>query len=126
MSRGMSRIGFGLCSVFLVLVLACLLGITVSGHSEERVEREQYLAIQEQSIAQEMRSVLGQAGFRNSGVNITHVVDAQGNRSYTVQIHHQDILKLEEYVQEQLQQQLKQVFSANTELGDFYHQVAFF
>lgn len=126
MSRGMSRKGFVLFSVIFVLVLACLLGITVSGHSEERAEREQYLAIQEQSIAQEMRSVLGQAGFRNSGVNITHVVDAQGNRSYTVQIHHQDILKQEEYVQEQLQQQLRQVFSANTELGDFYHQVDFF
>ena len=39
---------------------------------------------------------LNEMGFRNSGVTLTRVVDAEGNREYTFTIHHGKIDRMSE------------------------------
>ncbi len=113
-------------TVCLILVLVFLLGTTVSGQREEGEIVETALVQEEVLVAEGMRTVLGEAGFQNSGINITHVVDELGNRLYSVRIHHQDFTRLSSVQQLELRGQLAEVFGANPGLGSFACQVDFF
>ncbi len=126
MSRARNKIGFGLFTLGLVLILVLLLGNTAAGRSGQAPEWEQYLAAQEQQLAIQMREYLGAAGYSNSGINITHVTDAEGQRFYTVRIHHQDITLLEETVKQQLLAELNSVFEESAELKQYSRWVEFF
>ena len=126
MSRAKNKIGFGLFTLGLIFILVLLLGNSAAGRGAKAPEWEQYLATQEQQLAAQMREHLGAAGYSNSGINITHVTDVQGQRSYTVRIHHQDITLLEESVKQQLLTELDRVFEANADLREYSRWVEFF
>lgn len=126
MSRAKNKIGFGLFTIGLVLILAFLLGSTAAGSKQNGPEWEQYLAAKEQQLAGQMREYLGAAGYSNSGVNITHVTDEQGNREYTVRIHHQDFDVLEDGYKQKLMQELAGVFATHPDFAGFSHQVSLF
>lgn len=92
-----------LFSFLLILVIAfCISGTVVSqnGHSRE-VEEKYYDELEEQYLM-ELKSYLTEAGYRNSGVTMTTVIEESGDRSYTVTIHHKLIDRLSKAEKEEL------------------------
>ncbi|MBQ7925513.1 MAG: hypothetical protein IJ335_04385 [Lachnospiraceae bacterium] len=126
MSRAKNKIGFGLFTLGLVLILVLLLGNTAAGRSGQVPEEEQYFVAREQQMATQMREYLGAEGYSNSGINITHMTDADGQRFYTVRIHHQEITLLEEAEKQQLLAALNGVFEASADLKQYSRWVEFF
>lgn len=124
MERRMKRggAGFVLLTVFLVLFSAFCIGGTVISQSEigER-ELENYYREQEKELVQEVRDYLQQAGFQNSGVMLTRVVDGDGSREYTLTVHHSKIDKMDDVSRESLGRALETLdFTADN--CTFYHE----
>ncbi len=71
----------------LVIFFAFLAGQKVYGQTVERIERQQRDAMESTYIA-EVRTVLGENGFSNSGINMTKISDDKGGWEYTVTIYH--------------------------------------
>lgn len=84
-------------SVILVLVAAfCICGTVLSQSDSRQLIDEKYYRTMEQAYLQEVRTFLEEEGYRNSGVIMTKVIEADGSRSYTVTIHHGRIDRLPE------------------------------
>ncbi len=67
---------------------------------------ENYREMEEQYLSQ-VQAVMAQAGYPNSGVTMTYVTAENGDRHYTVQIHHRRLKKMKTEEQEQLKQQVE-------------------
>ncbi len=101
-----STVGFVLTTVVLVFLIVFFAGMTVKGQtriSEQEVERC-YRDV-ESELKKEVRKYLTEAGYRNSGFALTRVVE-EGNRYYTLTIHHSKIDILEEGGKEALREEL--------------------
>lgn len=84
-------------SVILVLVAAfCISGTVFSQGRNRRIMEEKYYRDMEQTYLKEVRAFLEEEGYKNSGVTMTKVIEADGSRSYTVTIHHERIDRLPE------------------------------
>ena len=84
-------------SVILVLVAAfCICGTVLSQSDSRYLIDEKYYRAMEQTYLQEVKTLLAEEGYRNSGVMMTKVIEADGSRSYTVTIHHGRIDRLPE------------------------------
>ena len=82
-------------SVILVLVAAfCICGTVLSQSDSQHLIDEKYYRAIEQTYLQEVRTFLEEEGYRNSGVMMTKVIEADGSRSYTVTINHGRIDRL--------------------------------
>ncbi len=90
-------------TIILVLTIALFVSITAVSRdkNDKRAETEYYRAM-EQEYVRQVRSFLQAKGYANSGVTMTEVVDEEGNRSYTVTIHHGKIETLSESEQQVL------------------------
>lgn len=83
-----------------VLAAAFFFSSTVKSMTEpDRAETEGYYREREEILVREVRSFLDALGYRNSGVMLTRIVDADGSRSYTLSVHHRE---LEEPAKEEL------------------------
>ncbi len=99
---------FVLFSVMLVLGLALFISETVMSQTEGNISvDEKHIQVLEQEYVSEIREYLDAAGYRNSGVTLTKVVDTDGSRSYSVALHHKGLHKLELAEQEALFQEVK-------------------
>ena len=127
MAKRINLVGYVMIGISLVVLLTLIGGCTVSGQSKERAaERERYLARQEFVLAGELRVYLDGVGYENSGINITHMTDAEGRRSYSVMIHHRDITELDELGQRELAQQLQQVIAQGESMDGYEGTLSFF
>lgn len=88
--------------------------------SGQRAERELYHQM-EKAYVKETRQALEEAGFVNSGVNLTKVIDQKGERIYFMKIHNGRINALKEPEKEELLAKLKGVNFADAEC-EFYHE----
>lgn len=108
MRRG--NVGFILLTVCLVFVAAfCVTGTVISEHDPGAKEVEAYYRQLEQELVQEIREYLAVAGFENSGVTLTRVLDGDGVREYTITIHHGTIDRMDEAAREKLTEQLSEL-----------------
>ena len=99
---------FVLFSVMLVLCLALFISETVISQTEGNITvDEKHIQVLEQEYVSEIREYLDAAGYRNSGVTLTKVVDTDGSRSYSVTLHHKGLHKLEQAEQEALFQKVE-------------------
>lgn len=82
-------------TVLLVLIIAFCISSTVIGQnkSDARAE-EQYYHTAEQKYIQEIRDLLKEKGYSNSGITMNRVIEEDGTREYTVLIHHRRISRL--------------------------------
>lgn len=81
-----------LTTIVLILVTAfSIAGTVISKNDFKAGELEQYYLQKEKQLTEDVRDFLNQKGYRNSGVTVTRVVEANGNREYTVTVHHGDI-----------------------------------
>ena len=87
--------GTVLITAVLVAVIAFCITGTVSGRSknQDRVE-EKYYKTMEKNYVGEIKSLLSEKGFKNSGVTMTRVTEGDGTRIYTVEIHNKRIDRL--------------------------------
>lgn len=78
------------------------------GDAIQMEETENYREVEEQYRLQ-VQEVMTQAGYPNSGVTMTYVTGENGDRQYTVQIHHRRLEKMKAEEQEQLKRQVLDV-----------------
>ncbi len=101
------KVAFGAVTVILILLSAFCISSTVFSREElERAELEGYYSALEKQTVADVRSYLGEEGFVNSGVMLTRVVDAAGNRDYTLTVHHDKIKRMEKSEQEKFREEL--------------------
>ena len=71
-------------------------GTVVSQADGEVTVDEESFPILEEEYVEEIKGLLDDLGYENSGVNLTMVADGEGNRSYQVKLHHKRINRLSE------------------------------
>lgn len=109
-------IKFGALTVALVLIgVFGIAGCVKSAEMSADGKPEQYYLEKEKELVQETREYLKDAGYANSGVMLTRVVDESGNREYTLTVHHSKINALDEVARENLQKDLDTLTFASDE-----------
>lgn len=97
-------------SVVLMLIIAfCFTETVISQSNKARCIEEKYYDEMEAAYLIELKQLLTEEGYRNSGVTMTRVTGEDGVRSYTVSIHHKLIDELSSSEQEQLKAMLKEI-----------------
>ena len=85
------------------MVIAFFISGTVVSQADGKVTvDEESLPILEEEYVEEIKGLLDDLGYENSGVNLTMVADGEGNRSYQVKLHHKRINRLSEEEKEAL------------------------
>lgn len=113
-------------TVVITAILVLISGLCISGtvisqeKGRSKVEEKYYRQI-EQEYVKEMRAFLAESGYKNSGVTMTYVLTEDGNRRYTVTIHHKKISALDEMCKQQLKEACKKV-DFPVENCVFYHE----
>lgn len=106
--RKTGRIGFGAVTIFLILVTAfCCAGTVMSRTDLDQREMENYYREKEKELVSEARAFLSEGGFDNSGIMLTHIVEADGSRIYTLTIHHGEIDRMSGEERQQLLAELE-------------------
>lgn len=101
--QAVKEVVFILFTAVLVLVCVFLLTGTAKGQSKDALMvEEEYYQILEEGYVRRIRDCLEEKGFCNSGVTLTKTVEATGERSYEILIHHKRLFRLTEAQQERL------------------------
>lgn len=82
-------------TIVLALVIAfCISGTVIGQNKGDARAEEQYYRVAEQEYMQEIRNLLEEKGYCNSGVTMNRVIEEDGTREYIVTIHHRRIENL--------------------------------
>ena len=103
--QSVSNIAFYVTTVVLILIIVLCIGNTVKSESSAETQRIEN-RYRERELLSEMRGYLNDNGFRNSGVTLTYVADADGSVEYTFTIHHKKINEMDEAEREELTREL--------------------
>ncbi len=103
-----SKKGFIGITFFLVLVIAFSVAGTVYSRDDKghKIESEYYYEL-EQTYVEEMKAVLVEEGFLNSGVMLLRTVNEDGSRQYRINIHNSRFERLSEEEREALINELR-------------------
>lgn len=124
MKRGMMNMKSRFLTILFLLL--CVIGfftaktIVIEAESKQHKERELYHEM-EMEYLKETREILNDAGYANSGVNLTKIIDEEGRRTYTVRIHNRRIDALKDTEKEELMNKLKSVCFADGQC-EFQHE----
>ena len=122
MERRTGMVGFVAVTILLVLITAFFcVGTVMSRTDLDARELEEYYLAKEQELTREIREVLEENGFENSGVTVTRVVETDGSRLYTVTVHHGRIDDMCDEEREKLLEELKGI-NFEDERCSFFHQ----
>lgn len=90
--------------LLVIAVLTLVWGISMTAKAASFKEdigfsSEEY-GMMEEEYVNEIRLILLEKGCKNAGITLTYVTDAEGNRNYTVALHHNrlDKMKVQEKV----------------------------
>lgn len=98
---------FVIAVIISVLIISFCVTETVMGQSRADYRREkQYYSAMEKEFYADMKELLTQKGYINSGITIRWVLEETGERNYTVMIHHRRISQLDDAGKEELLQEL--------------------
>lgn len=81
-------LGFWILFISLVLIFVLLCGLTVQSNSKVSDKLNRYYSEQSKELTKRTRSFLAGKGFQNSGVTVTRCVEADGNATFTITVHH--------------------------------------
>lgn len=95
----------------IIIGLTVLIVLTVAKTAEcqsyaAEQNNEAYYVLLEKEYVEQVRNYLNEAGYSNSGVMLTRVINEEGEREYTMAIHHRRMEKLSGEEKEELIQQL--------------------
>ena len=95
--RKMKNIIYWVATIVIMAGIIWGISFTVMGQSseEDRFWDEYYYELETEYKAS-VREYMNEAGFANAGLTITHIVDGEGNREYSVKLHHSSLGYLEE------------------------------
>lgn len=85
--------------VLIIAVSVLMFGISITAKAasskgnESEISAKQY-AVMEEQYMHEARMILLEKGCKNAGITLTYIIDVQGNREYTVAVHHTRLEKL--------------------------------
>ncbi|MDE7233144.1 MAG: hypothetical protein K2N37_08755 [Lachnospiraceae bacterium] len=97
------KMGFGMITALLVLsAVFCVSGTVMSKEKQDRSQENARYALLEDTFKESARRTLEELGYHNSGLTVTWTRDADGRRSYRVEVHHSRIQELEDREQAQL------------------------
>ncbi len=86
---------FGISMILISFFILFCVAITVEGKSQpDKKANDLYYAKQEAEWKPLIRTCLEEAGIHNAGIMITHTEDGDGNREYTIRVHHERIGKM--------------------------------
>lgn len=103
------NISFIITVILSVLVILFCTKETVIGQSRADMSSQKlYYAPMEEEYVAQMRQMLANKGYSNSGITIRWVLEEEGMRVYTVMIYHKWIDRLDEKGKEALLQELEQ------------------
>ena len=86
--------------VLLTVVFVLVLGIGMSAKAavlredNNGISAKQYAAMEE-AYVKEAGMILLEKGCKNAGITLTYITDAEGNREYTITMHHARLEKME-------------------------------
>ncbi len=121
MKRVQGTIGFMAVTLCLVFVAAfCVVQTVRSQTNISQEELNEYYRMKEKELVCETRSFLESAGFANSGITLTRIINVEGQREYTMTIHHGKIDKMDEAQRDGLREKLA-AFTFRAENCSFYH-----
>lgn len=111
---------FIISGVCLAVTVFCILGTMMGKNSSaSKIEEKQYREMEENYVS-EIRELLTEEGYENSGITMTWVKDETGERIYTVTIHHKRIDKLSDSEKETLIEECRAIEFPDKECG-FFH-----
>lgn len=88
---------FGALTIMLVLIIVfCVKGTVMSREEDGRGWENHYYADLEQKYIDNTRQLLQEEGLKNCGVNLRWVTDENGNREYTILLHHRRLNRMSE------------------------------
>lgn len=89
------NIMFAVFTAALILISAFFVAGTVQSQTADQCPaNETYFQALEKDYISRIRKYLEVQGFENAGVTMTRIVDAEGNREYTILVHHRYLEKL--------------------------------
>lgn len=122
MKKRAGAVKFMAVTIILVLATAYFCVETVKCRSNvELAESEAYYQEKEELLVKETRAFLNEEGFRNSGVMLTKVIEADGSRQYTLTVHHGEIDKMTEEEREILLGKMEHLVFSGEHLS-FFHE----
>ena len=122
MERRAGMAGLVAVTILLVLTAAFFCVETVMSRTDLNArELEEYYLEKEKELTREIRDVLEEKGFENSGVMVTRVVETDGSRRYTVTVHHGSIDDMCDEEREKLLEELKEI-NFTDDRCSFFHQ----
>lgn len=99
--------GYLMVTLLLIFITVfCTTGTVMGMEKGKAGVDETYYRQAEKEYVQQVKRLLTEEGFENSGVALTKVLYENGSREYTLQVHHKHIGKLSRDGQEALQQML--------------------
>lgn len=91
----MIRRGYGIVSVLLVLIIILgVKGTVMSKENSEHAGRNHYYTVLEKEYREKTQILLEEEGYRNCGINLTWVSYEDGNREYTLLLHHRKLERM--------------------------------
>ena len=93
----------------LSVIIIFMTTMTVRSQSNiENAQMERYYREQEAEMVKDVRQMLNDKGYDNSGITLTRVVNEDGSREYTLTVHHKKITQLSEAGKADLKLQLEE------------------
>ena len=102
------NICFAVVTIGLVAICVLCFGSVAAGQSTEKLKvKEQYYVELENQYIKEVREMLRDKGYQNSGVMLTRTVMEDGSREYHLNIHHKRLAGLSEKESKKLKECIK-------------------
>lgn len=91
----MRRYGFYIMAAALVLFIFSMMTMTVNATEDKKLQHQNaYYEEMEDTYVASLRSELAAKGYRNAGITMTKIFYENGEREYTVKIHHKRMEQL--------------------------------
>jgi len=107
---------FYITAGLLILFIFSMVTMTVNATENKRLQHvDSYYEEMEEEYVKILRDELTNKGYRNAGITMTKILYDNGEREYTVKLHHKRMNNLEDSEKEELLKQLSEIAFADSE-----------
>lgn len=107
---------FYLLTIGLLLFSFMMMTVSVNAAEDKRLQhKDEYYEEIEDCYIRELREALSTGGYRNAGITMTKVFYEDGQREYTVKLHHKRMERLTMQEQQDLLDELSEIEFADNE-----------
>jgi len=107
---------FYITAGLLILFIFSMMTITVNATESKRLQHvDSYYEEIEDEYIKVLRDELTNKGYRNAGITMTKIFFENGEREYTVKLHHKRMDNLTDLEKEELLEQLSEIAFADSE-----------